>query len=185
MSQFAIVPGSVSAIAKQSGKSIAETFLSVEMVILIDVSGSMACHDSRGGKSSYEVALEELAKLQANNPGKLGIIAFSSNPVFCPGGQPDLMGGGTNLTGALDFAKVADTGDMRFVVISDGEPDDDTTALTRAQSYKGRIDTVYVGPEGGSGSEFMQLLAKRKGGMSLTAAKAQELAAATTLLLSR
>ena len=181
----AIVPGSISAIAQTSNRSIAEVFLNVEAVILVDVSGSMSANDSKAGRSRYEVALDELAKLQAQMPGRLGIVAFSNSPVFVPGGKPELAGGSTNLAEALRFAKIADTGDVRFVVISDGEPDSETEALTVAAEFRGRIDTVFVGAEGGNGTRFLALLAKRQNGMSLTAAKAQELAAATTLLLGR
>ena len=38
-------------------------------------------------------------------PGKLAVIAFSDSTVFAPGGQPPLLGSGTNLAGALRFAK--------------------------------------------------------------------------------
>lgn len=179
----AIIPGSVSAIAAQSGKSIAETFLSVDAIILVDISGSMETHDARGGESRYTIACAELAKLQATLPGKLALIAFASHPVFTPSGIPPAPTGTTDLAGALRFAKVADTGDMRFIVISDGEPNSEQDALAVAAQYKGRIDTVYVGPEGGEGQAFLQRLAKRQAGQSVTAAHANTLCAVTEQLL--
>jgi hypothetical protein len=103
-----IVTGSVAAVANRTGKSIAETFLNVDLVAIIDVSGSMAEHDSRGGRSRHAVACEELAKLQAAEPGKVGIIAFSSHAQFMPGGVPPQPSGGTDLAGALTFSKIAD-----------------------------------------------------------------------------
>ncbi|HOR01504.1 MAG TPA: VWA domain-containing protein [Anaerolineae bacterium] len=105
METQAIVPGSLSAIAAREGQSLAETFLNADAVILVDTSGSMMSGDSRGGRSRYNVALEELAHLQAHMPGKLAVIAFSDSTVFAPGGQPPLLGSGTNLAGALRFAK--------------------------------------------------------------------------------
>ena len=47
----AIIQGSMSAIAKQSGKSIAETFINANAIIIVDTSGSMHATDSRGPAS--------------------------------------------------------------------------------------------------------------------------------------
>lgn len=160
-----IVKGSLSAMAQQSGKSIAETFLSAKMVVIIDVSGSTAAHDARGGRSRYEVACEELTGLQEQHPGEIGVIAFSSEVTFCPSGLPIFEGAGTNLAKALEFTKIADVPGMRFVVISDGEPDDEEKALNVARTYQNRIDTIYVGPESGKhGRAFLERLAQLKQG---------------------
>lgn len=183
--QTAIVPGSLSAIAKRDGQSLAESFLSADVVIIVDTSGSMCTCDSRGGRSRYDVALQELAQLQSHMPGKLAVIAFSDNPIFCPGGQPPLLGGNTNLAGALQFAKVADVPGIRFIVISDGQPDDEREALTVAQTYSNRIDTIFVGPENDwhGGRAFLQRLAAASGGQHITADRVQELASKTERLL--
>ena len=180
-----IVPGSLSAIAQREGQSLAETFLSADAVILVDTSGSMMTSDSRGGRSRYNVALEELAQLQAHMPGKLAVIAFSDSTIFVPGGQPPLLGGGTDLAGALRFAKVADVPGIRFVVISDGQPDDSHAALAVAATYQNRIDTIFVGPENDwhGGQAFLQQLAAASGGKHLAADRAMELANKTERLL--
>lgn len=185
METQAIVPGSLSAIAAREGQSLAETFLNADAVILVDTSGSMMSGDSRGGRSRYNVALEELAHLQAHMPGKLAVIAFSDSTVFAPGGQPPLLGSGTNLAGALRFAKVADVPGMRFVVISDGQPDDERAALAAASAYKAKIDTIFVGPEDDwrGGQAFLQRLAAASGGQHVTADRAVELAEKTEQLL--
>ena len=186
MHNTAIVPGSISAIAKSNRTSIAETFANADVVIIVDTSGSMHTTDSRGGRSRYDVALEELATLQNSNPGKLAVIAFSNTTYFVPSGQPPMLGGGTDLAGALRFTKIADTGDMRFVIVSDGEPDDAQAALEVAATYKGRIDVVYVGPEDRpTGREFLTRLAQSKGGQAVTAKQATQLAAQTQRLLTR
>ena len=119
-----IVVGSLGAIARQENKSLAETFVSCDVICIVDTSGSMASCDSRGGLSRYDVACQELAQLQANLPGKIGVISFSSTVMFCPGGKPDYLGGGTDLAQALRFTKVADFEGMRFIIISDGDPSD-------------------------------------------------------------
>lgn len=174
----AIVPGSLGAVAKQEGKSLAETFVNADLVVIVDTSGSMSTHDSRGGKSRYEVACEELANLQANHPGKIAVLAFSSDVVFCPNGMPTYLGGNTNMAGALRFAKIADVPGMRFVLISDGEPDDTDKTLAIAKTYHNKISTIYVGPEEyPEGRNFLQRLAAITGGQSVTADRAKELKA--------
>jgi hypothetical protein len=180
----AIVLGSLGDIAARDGMSLAESFINADAMILVDCSASMDAPDSRGGRRRFDVALEELATLQAHMPGKIAVIAFSGSVQFVPGGQPPFFGGSTNLAEALRFAKVADIPGMRFVVISDGEPDDAKGALAVAATYQNRIDTVFVGPEmHPSGRRFLEQLATAKGGQSVTADRAQELAAKTEQIL--
>ncbi len=181
----AIVPGSLSALAQSSGMSLAESFLSVDVLIIVDVSGSMDTDDSRGGRRRYDVAVEELRRLQGDLPGKIGVVAFSTDVQFCPGGQPLFMGSGTDLTKALQFVRVAD-GTVRFIVVSDGYPDDAASALATARQFRSRIDCIYVGAEGDQqGADFLRKLARQSGGRYLVAEKAAELATeAKRLLLS-
>jgi uncharacterized protein with von Willebrand factor type A (vWA) domain len=184
MSTNAIITGSIGAIARRDGKSIAETFINADVIVIVDTSGSMNSHDSRGGKSRYEVACQELADLQNSLPGKIAVLAFSSEIIFCPAGIPQYFGGGTDLEKALKFAKQADVTGMRFIVISDGEPNSERDAMNVAKTFKNKISTIYVGPEEyPAGREFLERLAKASGGLSVTAEKAQELAANVRLLL--
>lgn len=179
-----IVVGSLADIAAKGNVSLAESFLNCEVTTIVDVSGSMDAHDSRGGQSRYTIALEELAKLQKARPGKVAVIAFSQSVEFVPGGVPPMLGGGTDLAAALRFARMADSASMRFVVISDGYPDDDKAALAEAASYQGRIDTVYVGPESDRyGRDFLARLAAANRGRAVTANRALELAATIETLL--
>lgn len=163
MTNTQLVAGSIGAIAKQQGQPIAVTFISAEVIAIVDVSGSMATHDAHDFQSRYDVACQELATLQAKHPGEVAVVAFSSGAQFCPGGVPVFEGGGTDLAGALRFVRVAD-GTVRFVVISDGHPDDAASALAVAQSFRSRIDIVYVGPDSGGGAEFLRRLSKAAGG---------------------
>lgn len=177
------VPGSLQAQADATGASLAETFLSCEAIVIVDVSGSMNARDARGGRSRYDVACAELARLQADIPGKLGVIAFSTYPQFCPGGKPVYQGGGTDLAAALEEAHLADGCGIRFMVISDGEPNDEQRALAVAGRFQSRIDCIYIGPEGGPGSDFLRRLAAASGGQSVTAAQARQLAGTVERLL--
>jgi Mg-chelatase subunit ChlD len=182
--QYQVVPGSLSALAQQTGKSLAESFLSCEIVILVDTSGSMDSRDSRGNRSRYEVACEELSQLQRAMPGAIGIVAFSDRVEFCPAGIPTYFGGGTDLAGGLRFIKIADLPGMRFVVISDGEPQDEAEALRVARTFKSRIDVIFCGPEDRpAGRDFLQRLAAASGGQSITADRAKELSAGIQYLL--
>lgn len=155
--QTALVPGSLQAIAQRDGQSLAESFLSADAIILVDVSGSMS-------GSPYEQACAELRKLQADLPGKVAVIAFSDRPEFAPSGVPRFISGGTDLARALAFVHVADGCDMRFIVISDGYPNDGEAALKQARKFQSQIDCVYIGPEGGEGAAFLQRLAAASGG---------------------
>lgn len=178
-----MVKGSIAEAAQRSGRSVAQAFLNVDAVILVDTSGSMAACDSRGGQSRYDVACEELAKIQAQMPGRVAILSFSSSTILCPGGVPAFQGGSTDLAGALEFAKQADVPGVRLIVISDGEPDSESGALQEAGKIKAPISTIFVGPEGGHGWGFLRRLAAANGGRSVTADRAKELAAKIETLL--
>lgn len=181
----AIVAGSLRSIAQRDGVSLAESFLSADVICIVDVSGSMDSHDSRGDRKRYDVACEELARLQSEMPGKITVVAFSDTVRFCPGGVPVFEGCGTDLAEALKFVKVAD-GTVRFIVISDGMPNDRDRALAIAKTFKSVIDVVYVGSESDrSGAHFLRQLAAAAGGHFVVAARATELAEkAKSLMLS-
>lgn len=183
MNNLSIIPGSISAIAKSTGKSIAETFLNAEAIVLVDTSASMNACDARGGSRRYDVACQELVKLQAAMPGKIAVVSFSRRSVFCPNGLPQYLGDSTNLAGALQFVRHADTPGMRFVIISDGEPDSAERAETEAAKFVNRFDCIFVGPEGGAGQSWLNELASLHGGEGKTAEKAQELAQIAEMLL--
>ena len=180
-----IVTGSIADVAQRSGQSLAQTFVGAECVILIDTSGSMGSADSRGGRTRYEVACEELAALQKALPGKIAVLSFSTTVVFCPNGQPYNQVGSTDLAGALAFAKVADVPGIRFIVISDGEPDNQANALREAKRYQNRIDVIYVGPESQpAGRDFLTKLAQASGGQQVTADRAAGMAESARRLLA-
>lgn len=176
MNNCQIVPGSLGAIATNTHKTIAETFCQADVVIIIDTSGSMASCDARNGNSRYEVACEELTQLQKNLPGKIALISFSGDVCFCPSGLPVNYGGTTDLSKALNFVKIADVAGMKFIVISDGQPDYPSDCLQIAKTFKNRIDVIYVGPEScPEGRNFLQQLAAATGGKSVTAEKTNNL----------
>ena len=179
-----IVPGSLSAVAGKANMTLAESFLNVDALILVDTSASMDSNDAAGGKKRYTVAVEELKRLQTSLPGKIGVVSFSDHAVFCPGGVPQFLCNGTNLAGALRYIKAADDLGIKFIVISDGAPDEPEEAIAVAKKFKTKIDVVYVGPEKGSGSKFLAELAAATGGQSVTADLAKDLNQKVQLLLA-
>jgi predicted metal-dependent peptidase len=173
-----IIPGSLGALAKQNNKSIAETFLGADVVVIVDTSGSMHDRDARNGQSRYAVACSELEQLQNTLPGKIAVLSFSNDVVFCPDGKPVDLGGSTRLHVALSFAKCADVPGIRFIVISDGYPDAPEQCLLTAAQYVNRIDTIFVGPEDDTdGREFLRRLASAGKGQTQLAANANTLMA--------
>lgn len=183
MRQLTVVPGSLADTAAKSGGSLAESFVDAEFIDICDCSGSMSAHDSRDNQSRYDVACQELAALQERRPGKHAIISFSSYPQFQPGGHLPAPSGGTDLAGALKFARLADLPGMQFFVISDGHPDSEEDALFEASLYKAKISCIFVGPPAGFGQRFLEQLASASGGQFATAEKAIELAVAVETIL--
>lgn len=178
-----IVSGSISDVMKRDDVSLAESFLSCDCVILIDVSGSMDSRDG-GNRTRFDRACDELRKLQAALPGKIAVVQFSSKVQFMPGGMPVFENGGTDLTTGLEFIRAADVPDMRFVVISDGEPNNEITAMAEARKFSNRIDTVFIGSEDGYGREFLQRLASESGGSAIKTAS-ENIKSEVMLLLGR
>ena len=56
---------------------------------------------------------------------------------------------------------------IKLVLISDGQPNDRAGALAVAKKFEDKIHTIYVGPEGGMGFDFLQELANLTGGKSV------------------
>lgn len=163
-----LVYGSLQDVAQRSNKTVAETFLSVDALVMVDTSGSMACNDCQNNRSRYDLACEQLIKLQRDLPGKVGVISWNSYQNFCAGGIPTSPTMGTDLAGVLKFIKPADGTSIKLILISDGEPDNETDALRLAGQFKSKISTIFVGPENSHGRAFLQKLAALTGGKSTT-----------------
>lgn len=111
-------------------------------------------------------------------------MRFSDQVVFEPSGVPIFEGGGTDLTAGLRFIKMADVPEMRFVVISDGEPNDRQGALSIARTFLNKIDVIFIGNElDRSAIQFMNELARVSGGKQITTDSAK-IAEITRLLLA-
>lgn len=167
MPDQAIVVGSLSDVAERTVTgALAESFVGAKCVAIIDLSGSMELPDGKDNLPRYQVAFNELAKLQADMPGEVAVIGFADSTMFFPGGKPvmGLCGFSTNLARALDFARLADVEGIRFVLVSDGQPNDELDALEAACKFQNRIDVIHIGSGRGSGVEFLEKLSKMSGG---------------------
>ncbi len=133
MTQSLAVLGSMEDVAWKSNVSLAEVWLQVETVIVIDTSGSMEESDGTD-TSRYSRAVFELEKLQSKLSGKIAVVGFSGIVKHYPGGIPEFLAESTNLTAALKFVLPFD-GASKIILISDGEPDNPQTALAVAAKF--------------------------------------------------
>ena len=163
-----ITYGSLGYMAQQ-GQSIAESFLSVDAILLLDISASMQQTDCPNGQQRYTVACDEMRRLQRELPGKLAVIEWATGHAFVPGGVPSPPEGwSTNMAEVLRFVKAADGCEIKIILISDGEPDSEQDTLDVARTFTSKVDTIYIGPEGGRGADFLRRLADATGGRAET-----------------
>jgi uncharacterized protein with von Willebrand factor type A (vWA) domain len=159
------VKGSLQSQANKLNITVAQAFLNAEIVVLMDCSASMSYQDYiYDSETRYKKACNQLARLQSENPGKVCLISFSSGQEFSPSGIAKWPNGSTDIAGALQFIKPVDGLDCKLILISDGEPDDDAEAIKTAQDFKSKIHCIYIGPENGSGADFLKRLSAVTGG---------------------
>lgn len=179
-----LVIGSLQDIANKQGVSLADSFMNAEMVVILDNSGSMMTRDTARGISRVDLAQEHLTTLQGKHQGKVALICFADNVQYSPSGLIVNVGGGTDLTNALQFCKIVDGHGMKIVLISDGEPSDENSAMAVAKTYKSKIDVIYCGSETSSyGRDFLQRLAAATGGQFFKSDNPGELLEQAELLM--
>lgn len=189
MSQYnqALTVGSVQDVAERNGATLAETIMNVTALILLDNSESMKALDCPNYQERFSVAMRELRRLQAAIEGKIGVVQFNCFPTFIAGGLPDSPYGSTDVAAALEYVQKIDGCGIRIILISDGEPDNEPLALEVAKRFTDtRIETVYIGPEGGRGADFLRRLSALTGGVHVNQSVGEipNLAATVTKLLS-
>lgn len=168
MNNQALVVGSIKDVADKTKKPISEVFSNVKMAIFLDVSESMDYQDCYNGATRISVATKHLTDLQNSNHGDVALICWNNKVEFRPNGIPTSPDGTTILKNALSYAKMVDGTSIKIVFISDGEPLDVEESIALAKTFKSKIHTIYVGPEGGKGHKVMKRLAEMSGGTSIT-----------------
>jgi len=174
----AIVPYKKGSLADQAGglvanpQKVAAALRDAELMTVIDCSGSMSAEDAGPNEDQqrHEAAQECLDILQEKFPGKIAVGAFNglSHGLVHTGILPD-PAGNTPMYDAMDFFyPKAITTKMKFVLISDGEPDagQGPKCISLARRYQYPIYAIYVGPPSNSlgGQEFLRRLAEASGG---------------------
>lgn len=177
ITKYSSVKGSLQSVANKQAITVAQAFVDAETIVLLDVSASMTIDDddahhneyfhfkqNTGHNTRFRKACNQLAKLQAENPGKVALVCFDDRQTFEASGIGRQPNGSTDIAGALSFVHKADGTGMQFVLISDGEPDDEQRALDQAKRFKSKISTIYIGPENGQGADFLRRLSAVTGG---------------------
>ena len=136
------------------------------VLLLLDCSASMA--DMAGARSKLALLQEALDWLVPQLPADAGMIAFAASPqLLAPGARLPDPAGGTALHLALDEAARHRPG--RSIVVSDGQPDDAALAFEAAARLRGRIDTLYCGPDNDEAAKnFLRRLARAGAGRCVT-----------------
>lgn len=168
--------GSLEDISDKTGLPVEEVMLNAAHVILIDTSGSMCAHDAgiNGSEQRHDVAERELRSLQEMLPGKIAVISFSSDVIFCPSGIPVRQNSGTNIYKALQAIKPLDGTDVKFYLISDGE-DHDSMTVEFAKTFETPINCIYVGSEYNQmGPELLRKISEASRGKFAKSAKVAE-----------
>lgn len=159
-----IVKGSLAEVAQQNNGALIAPPVAV---VLVDISWSMDADDAQDERgrpaTRWAAAKAALERLQGEMPGQVALIAFGDTAVMCPDGVLPPTLGTTRLHEALAMARQADSGSMRFVVISDGLPDDSDAAMAEARRFTGAVDCVYVGTDC-DGERFLKRMAQATGG---------------------
>jgi len=137
-----------------------------EIVLLADCSGSMNDLIGSLGMTKAEhlqIALKDVLALYP----KIRLIAFHSYAKeIATAAELPKPTGGTNLARALEMAGRHKP--RKTIVISDGLPDNQETALKAAEAITGAIDTIYCGPDQHPAVEFLNRLSRQTGGKQVT-----------------
>ena len=162
-------PGSLESVAEQNNLPMEEIFMGVEHIILFDSSSSMGIEDAEGNATRFSVAKAELIALQQELEGKIALICFSNQTVFCPSGIPFKPNGGTNLLDALKFIEPADDTDIKFHLITDGEPYSEDSCISFSSSFKTSINCIFIGSKSDAygGMSFLNKLSEATGGKAV------------------
>lgn len=124
-------------------------------ILLADVSGSMDA-PAWGDRRKIDVLREAVS--QVRGQGTYRLITFSSAATDNVTEIPE-PSGSTHLD--LGLAAAAQHKPRSTLVISDGQPDDEKAALAEAERVTGRIDVLYVGPDGDRAAmDFLRRLAR-------------------------
>jgi hypothetical protein len=135
-----------------------------DCVLLLDVSGSMA--DYAGEKTKIQQLSEVVNSGDFKKLKKIIFSGFVREVQFV-----DLRTyGSTDLASGVRYLSVF-PGLKKVILVSDGCPDDEYSALNEGRILASRgvkVDIIYLGPGGDQGEAFMKQLAALTGGQATT-----------------
>lgn len=178
--------GSIAQVAKATGQSEADAMLMASTVVAVDTSGSMGSMDAGHDRTEerYEVACNELEKLQAARPGEIVVMSWSGDAVWDLHGTPTNQGGGTNILAPIDeFLARGLDGLLNLTIIADGDVHDSQKgeAIKKVAKMQSRVDTIFIGDpkseDGKAGAAFLAKLARAGRGKHATTIEPGTLAA--------
>ena len=126
-----------------------------DTVFLLDVSGSMSA------KVGKERKIDHLRNVMESYPTATKFCfsddVYDDKDIPEPSNSTDLAKG---------FRYLRNTGlkPKRVVLVSDGEPNDEYSALNAAKEVALPIDIIFIGDKGSRGERFMEKLASASGG---------------------
>jgi hypothetical protein len=129
-------------------------------VLLVDVSFSMNDGIRSGGRKidALRKVVNTLRETHAVPVAAFGVTTHESG-VELVNDVPEPQGS-TPMNKAIDFGRVQ--GANHLVIVTDGQPNDESTTMTAARRFANPIDVFYVGD--GPGRAFAQRLAAATGG---------------------
>ena len=138
--------------------------------LLVDTSSSMHGSTSDYSQTRKIDALRKVVQ-ELSQTIACPMLQFASDCELVIDGRIREPMGSTNLTFAIHDAQRR--GAQHLIVISDGQPDSEASALQAARAFARPIDVFYVGPAGDYGAQFLAKLARASGGQSQTISLAQ------------
>lgn len=167
MNNTMIATGSVVDHAKRMNSDLATSFLDVQLILLCDRSGSMLDKDARSlefgskQKARYEIEDELVAQLQLKHQGKILLASFASYALIHPDGLLPAPSGSTFMLDGLKKILPYTVGDIRVILLSDGEPSDSENQIVSfaMSHYMDKLDTMFCGLLGSPGEVFLKKLA--------------------------
>lgn len=121
-------------------------------ILIVDISGSMG--EWCGGQRKIDILVQAIQPIQH----QYQVLAFNSSASWITNQMPEPCGG-TALHLALQVA--ATVHPAHTLVVSDGQPDDESQAIAAAKIVSGTISTLYVGNDSDHKAiDFMRRLAR-------------------------
>lgn len=162
-----IAKGSIFDVASERGVKPEEILLDADVVVMLDQSYSMEDRDG-GGQTRHQRAVAALEQIQRTFPGRVVLVTFSDFAEFRLNGIPTGPNGGTNMAAGLEMAHQLDGMDMRFFLVSDGQPTcGDALVYDWAKRFTDPINTIFIGSDfDAAGQQVMKEVSRLSGGLA-------------------